>query len=135
MLNCSIGLNNNYSICIPPEHPLSLYKKVNINYDQFLPKNLSFFKDIKSTESVSICIRQNRFSERKRDITPDDEKNSTIFTEDQIKYINKSIEIIKSKINNPKFFLWSNDFKNLDSFFPKNNFTFVSTNKSIMIFI
>ena len=23
----------------------------------------------------------------------------------------------------------SNDFKNLDSFFPKNNFTFVSTNK------
>ena len=103
--------------------------------NEFKFKNLTYFenndvfKDIKSTESVSICIRQNRFSERKRDITPDDEKNSTIFTEDQIKYINKSIETIKSKINNPKFFLWSNDFKNLDSFFPKNNFTFVSTNK------
>ena len=32
-------------------------------------------------------------------------------------------------ISNPKFFLWSNDLKNLNNYFPDNKFTSVSTNK------
>tara|TARA_B100001175_G_scaffold260104_1_gene228948 strand:- start:304 stop:1218 length:915 start_codon:yes stop_codon:yes gene_type:complete len=92
-------------------------------------ENNSFLKEIKNSESVSICVRQNRFSERKRAITNEDEKNSNIFTKDQINFIHKAVEIIKSKVDNPKFFLWSNDYHNLDNFFPNNLYTFVSTNK------
>ena len=97
------------------------------NYKSF--ENNQIFKDIKNSESVSICVRQNRFSERKRAITNKDDENSLIFTMDQVKYIEKSINLIKSKVTNPKFFLWSNDLKNLNNYFPDNKFTSVSTNK------
>ena len=97
------------------------------NYKSF--ENKQIFKDIKNSESVSICIRQNRFSERKRAITSKDDENSLIFTKDQVKYIEKSINLIKSKVTNPKFFLWSNDLKSLNNYFPDNQFTSVSTNK------
>ena len=97
------------------------------NYKSF--ENNQIFNSIKNSESVSICIRQNRFSERKRAITSKDDENSLIFTKDQIRYINKSINLIKSKVTNPKFFLWSNDLKGLNNYFPDNQFTFVSTNK------
>ena len=97
------------------------------NYKSF--ENNQIFNSIKNSESVSICIRQNRFSERKRAITSKDDENSLIFTKDQVKYIEKSINLIKSKVTNPKFFLWSNDLKGLNNYFTDNQFTFVSTNK------
>ena len=97
------------------------------NYKSF--ENNQIFNSIKNSESVSICIRQNRFSERKRAITIKDEENSLIFTEDQVKYIEKSMNIIKSKVTKPKFFLWSNDLKKLNNYFPDIQFTSVSTNK------
>ncbi len=97
------------------------------NYKSF--ENNQLYKDIKNSESVSICIRQNRFSERKRPITIKDEENSLIFTEDQVKYVEKSMNIIKSKVTKPKFFLWSNDLKKLNNYFPDSQFTPVSTNK------
>ncbi len=97
------------------------------NYKSF--ENNQIFNSIKNSESVSICIRQNRFSERKRSITSKDDENSLIFTKDQVKYIEKSINLIKSKVTNPKFFLWSNDLKGLNNYFPDNQFTSVSTNK------
>ena len=97
------------------------------NYKSF--ENNQIFNSIKNSESVSICIRQNRFSERKRAITSKDDENSLIFTKDQIKYIEKSINLIKTKVTNPKFFLWSNDLKGLNNYFPDNQFTSVSTNK------
>ena len=82
------------------------------NYKSF--ENNQIFNSIKNSESVSICIRQNRFSERKRAITSKDDENSLIFTKDQVKYIEKSINLIKSKVTNPKFFLWSNDLNKVD---------------------
>ena len=97
------------------------------NYKSF--ENNQIFNSIKNSESVSICIRQNRFSERKRAITSKDDENSLIFTKDQVKYIEKSINLIKSKVTNPKFFLWSNDLKGLNNYFPDNQFISVSTNK------
>jgi hypothetical protein len=40
---------------------------------------------------------------------------SVNFSKEQITYINKSIKFFKSKINNPIFYLWSNDFSELDN--------------------
>ena len=92
-------------------------------------KNNAFYKDIKNSNSVCICVRQHRFSERKRDITKKDDENSLIFTKEQINYIKRAVDIIKTKVSNPKFFLWSNDYKNLNNYFSKNEYVTVSTNK------
>ena len=39
---------------------------------------------------------------------------------EQVRYINKSASFIKTKINNPIFYLWSNDFSSV----PENLFEF-----------
>ena len=79
-------------------------------------KKSPFYTQLNQENSVAICIRQNRFGEgvgKKNNI-----KNlakSVNFSKEQIIYINKSIEFFKSKINNPIFYLWSNDFSELDN--------------------
>jgi len=83
-------------------------------------KNHPFFNIINKQNSVSICIRQNRFSEGRGQNTSLNKEKSWNFTLEQINYINKSAEYIKSKVTNPTFFLWSNDFLNID----KNKFNF-----------
>lgn len=32
---------------------------------------------------------------------------------------------LKNKITNPKFYIWSDDFSNLDEYFAQNEFTFI----------
>lgn len=74
-----------------------------------------FFDILSNDNAVSICLRQNRFLEGKNN------KNINIntiesekFSNEQINYINKSINFFKDKINNPVFYIWSNDFYNFD---------------------
>jgi len=78
-----------------------------------LQKN-PFFKDIAKKNSVSFCVRQNRFSEGRDQNTPSNKDKSWKFTLEQINYINRGVDYIKSKIPNPTFFMWSNDFTNLN---------------------
>ena len=84
-----------------------------------LKKN-PYFNEINKLNSVSICLRQNRFIEGKGQNTSQNKQKSLNFTLEQINYINKSVDYIKSKVSNPTFFLWSNDFSNID----KNKFNF-----------
>ena len=86
---------------------------------QFVPKqyndflNNDYLSKIKKTESVSLCIRQNRFSEKYKKISIKDNEKSNIFVSDQVNYIHKAISYFKSKLNNPVFYLWSNSLKDL----------------------
>ena len=88
---------------------------------QYVPKQYSFFLNneylskIKNTESVSLCIRQNRFSEKYGKINENDILKSKKFISEQIDYIHKAISYFKSKLNNPVFFLWSNNIKDLNN--------------------
>jgi len=91
-------------------------------------KKNPYYSDIKNSNSVCLCVRQNRFSEKKREISQKDINESLIFTKDQINYIIKAIDLIKSKVTNPKFFLWSNDYEGLDSYFSKNEYSRISSN-------
>jgi len=93
--------------------------------------NSPFFSMIKNSNSVSLCIRQNRFSEKLRKIKDDDNIKSQIFTNEQILYIKESINLIKSKINNPKFFMWSNYYDNLKNIFTGDEFVFVENDQYI----
>ena len=81
--------------------------------DQY--KNSPFYNQLNKENSVAICVRQNRFAEGVgKEINETNAKKSIHFSKEQITYINKSIKFFKNKINNPIFYLWSNDFKGLD---------------------
>ncbi|MDA9598369.1 alpha-1,2-fucosyltransferase [Candidatus Pelagibacter sp.] len=90
-------------------------KKSYIDVDNFL------IDELKKNESVSICIRQNRFSEGQ--VT--DDNKSLKFTHDTIEYIKSAVLILKKKVNNPKFYIWSDDFSNLREYFDEDEFTFI----------
>ena len=97
--------------------------------DKYLDQNNKFIELLKNNNSVSISVRQNRYSER----GIFDNDKSLKFTINTIDYIYKAISFFKKKIPNPRFFIWSNDFKNLNNYFNKNEFTFIENqnNKSL----
>jgi hypothetical protein len=72
---------------------------------------------LQNTNSVSIHIRRNRFSDQ-AGLT--DNKlfgsESKKFTNESIKYINKAINYFNNKIDNPKYFIWSNDHHDINKF-------------------
>ena len=78
-------------------------------------KNNQFFNELNKPNSVAICLRQNRFIEGRGQNTLLNKQKSANFSEEQINYINKSANFIKSKISGAKFFLWTNDFSNIDN--------------------
>tara|TARA_B100000686_G_scaffold222672_1_gene229864 strand:+ start:1720 stop:2613 length:894 start_codon:yes stop_codon:yes gene_type:complete len=96
---------------------------------EFIHEKNQYISLLNNTNSVSICIRQNRYSEGK---IPN-KKKSYEFTVDTINYVKKSINYFKNKIKNPKFFIWSNDFNGLNEHFNINEFIFIENknNKSI----
>ncbi len=102
-----------------------LYKLFKIKKDYIDIKN-KYISELSSSNSVSICVRQNRFSEGKHK----NYQKSEQFTKDTINYIFRSVELIKNKIDNPKFFIWSNDFNNLRNVFDNEKFTFIENNNN-----
>ena len=78
-------------------------------------KKSPFFNSINDETAVSICIRQNRFSEGLgKNLDPNNLIKSDNFTKEQINYVNKSITYFNQKLINPKFYLWSNNLNQLD---------------------
>jgi len=69
----------------------------------------AYFNEITKSNSVSICLRQNRFIEGINRNNELNKKKSVKFTNEQIEYINKSILYIKKNVQKPTFFIWSND--------------------------
>ena len=104
-------------------------KKIFKVKNNLLENNNLYMNDIKNNNSVSICIRQNRYSEGRLK----NNDKSLKFTKDTIDYIHRAITYIKKKIDNPMFFVWSNDFKNLREHFNEREYVFVenSINKSL----
>ena len=130
-----IDLNKTKSLCFLDgnfesekyfiEYRNKLLKEFTLNNISSIKDN-EFLKLIKTKNVVSICVRQNRYSER---INNRDDKNaiekSNIFLNTQLEYINEAIKYFKDKIKNPIFLIWSNDFSNLDKYFSKNEYIFV----------
>lgn len=92
-------------------------------------ENSKYINLLKQKNSVSICIRQNRFSEGK---TKDSSKSDK-FTKETIDYVNRAIKFVKNKIQNPSFFIWSNSFENLSQYFDQQEFTFIENETEKML--
>tara|TARA_Y100000816_G_C26091528_1_gene576908 strand:- start:54 stop:989 length:936 start_codon:yes stop_codon:yes gene_type:complete len=99
---------------------------------QFIPKqyndliNNKYLPKIRQTDSVSLCIRQNRFSEKYGKINVNDDYKSNKFLSDQINYIHKAISYFRNKLNNPVFYLWSNNLKGLQNKLNIKNIIFIN---------
>ena len=77
-------------------------------------KKNPFYLKVNQKNSISVCLRQNRFIEGKNTYNKKNVEKSIKFRDEQISYINKSIFYIKKHISNPIFYLWSNDLDNID---------------------
>ena len=110
-------------------------EKYFLDYRNELLNQFSFKKDmsnnkyldiIRKHNVVSVSVRQNRYSERMSNkFDQYSISKSQDFVAQTVDYIYQSIKFIKSKVNNPKFLLWSNDFTGLEKYFPTNEFLYV----------
>ena len=95
--------------------------------ENLIDKNNELIQILKSSNSVSIHVRRHRFSDEIDRNTSHNVNKSEEFTKSIIQYIHRSISFFQKEINKPKFFIWSNDFSNLEKHF-NDNFTFVNNN-------
>lgn len=83
---------------------------------------------LKNSNSVSIHIRtRGYYGYAYKDFY----KKKKITILDQINYIKRSILFVKSKIKNPKFFIWSDDINLIKKYFNRSSFIFINTNDDI----
>ena len=120
-------------------------EKYFLNYKKDLLKEFSFknekqfldnkyLKIINEFNVISICIRQNRYSDTiKTKKSHDAITKSNLFVEETIEYIFKSINFFKDKVDNPIYLIWSNNFKGLDKFFDSEKFIFVKNQSNKVI--
>ena len=106
-------------------------------YKVFTPKNElidrsnSLIDKIKNSNSISLHIRRNRFSDQHKFKTNINIQKSDMFVENIINYINNSIDFIESKVSNPEYFIWSNDHIDINNLLSKlkiSKYTIVNNN-------
>ena len=100
--------------------------------DKFIKRQDELINKLIHTNSVSIHIRQNRFSDQKNLKTNINKLHkSNEFTNDVITYIKNAEQFFRKKLTNPVFFIWSNDFAGLDKYFSKEKYYFITDNDLI----
>ena len=95
--------------------------------------NENKYKDLlKNSNSVSIHIRRHKYSEQPHEKGKDFRlTKSQKYTEDTISYIKKSVSFLESKLDKPKFFIWSNDFTGIEAHFDPNKFVYIKNNDTL----
>jgi len=99
--------------------------------DNLIDKNNRYINLLSASNSVSIHIRRDRFVEPEYFEDRGTEPKKDMRLQDIINYINKAVSYFENKIDNPKFFIWSNNFSDLDKIFDKKKFIFVENNNYI----
>jgi len=105
--------------------------KILVPKKEVIDENNTLIDKIKNSNSVSLHIRRDRFSEQVKSKTSENVKKSNIFTESIINYINNSINLINSKVKNPEYFIWSNNHDNIFPLLNKikvKNYTLINNN-------
>ena len=96
--------------------------------------NYKSFIKLNKKKIVAISLRQNRFSERSgNSFSVEAQKKSDIFVKLQLDYIKRSIELFKSKIENPIFLVFSNFSSNLENLLNKKDENFKIINSDLLL--
>ena len=126
----NLKIPNNYKNLLKNSFSNNIYVQGNFeNYEYFnnyrdelsvlfVPKkelikpNKEIIQKLISTNSISIHIRRNRFSDQiGLTDTINNQEKSDLFTIQIIEYINRSINFIEKKVQNPQYFIWTNDYE------------------------
>ena len=86
-----------------------------ITKNELINHKNSIVEQLSNNNSISIHIRRNRFSDQigLTDSLKNKEK-SDVFTSQTIDYINRSINFIEKKVQNPQYFIWTNEYADFD---------------------
>ena len=116
------------------DYEAALKKNIKIKYNLIDNNNL-FINKIKQSNSVSIHLRKNRFSEDFTNQKILDNENDILFEKNIINYVNRSVKYLDDKLDNPHYFIWSNEPNEFKKFFlDAKKFTFVENNNLAMDF-
>jgi hypothetical protein len=110
-----------------------LIKNLTIKNEYLNFKN-PLIKELMNSNSVSIHIRRNKFSDQKKIKNANLINKSLNFTNDTINYINNGIDYFNKKISNPKYFIWTNDVNDIKEFTDRlntSNFLLITNNNVI----
>ena len=99
--------------------------------NSYINNKNKFINLLSESNSVSIHVRRDRFVEPSYFKDRGREPKKDMRLEDVINYINRAVSYFENKIDNPKFFIWSNNFSDLDKIFDRNKFIFVQNNDYI----
>ena len=113
---------------------IALKKNLKIKYD-LIDSNNPYIDQIKQSNSISIHLRKNRFSEDLNNQAASNNKKDTLFEKNLINYVNRSIKYLDNKLDNPHYFIWSNEPNKFKDFFlDSKKFTFIENNNLTMDF-
>ena len=107
---------------------IDLKKNLKIKHD-LINFNNPYINQIKQSNSVSIHLRKNRYSEDLNNQSTSNNEKDTLFEKNLIDYVNRSIKYMDNKLQNPHYFIWSNEpdqYKEL--FLDQKKFTFIENN-------
>ena len=113
---------------------IDLKKNLKIKHD-LININNPYINQIKQTNSVSIHLRKNRYSEDLNNQSILNNEKDALFEKNLINYVNRSIKYFDTKLDDPHYFIWSNkpnDFK--EFFLDSKKFTFIENNDLAMDF-
>ena len=132
-----------YKIFVEGHYECELYfkdyekdlKKIFTIKDDLIDKHNTYIDRIKRSNSVSIHLRKNRFTEDFNNKKISNKNKDAIFEENLVNYVSRSIEYCDKKLDNPHYFIWSNDNNSFKQFFlDTKKFTFVENNNIAMDF-
>ena len=103
--------------------------------DDLINTNNPYINQIKQSNSVSIHLRKNRYSEDLNNQSVSNNEKDTLFEKNLINYVNRSIKYMDDKLQNPHYFIWSNEPNEYKEFFlNRKKFTFIENNNLSMDF-
>ena len=81
-------------------------------------------KNLINTNSVSLHLRRNRFKSNDGKFGDQNYKGTVTF-ESVIDYVNRGIDYFRKNTDNPHFFVWSDNFEDIEKYFVGDDFTYV----------
>lgn len=102
--------------------------------NQYIDFNNPLINKLKDSNSISIHIRRDRFSDQIGYEFEVLKEQSIKFTNEIIEYINRAVLFFNNKINNPHYFLWTNNMDQIENLSKKinvANLTFVKSYNDI----
>tara|TARA_B100000963_G_scaffold254145_1_gene222741 strand:+ start:3344 stop:4252 length:909 start_codon:yes stop_codon:yes gene_type:complete len=86
--------------------------------------NDSYKNSLIEKNSVSLHLRRNRFKSADGNFGDPNYKGSVSF-DNVIDYVNRGIEYFRKNIDNPHFFIWSDNFEGIEKYFIGDDYTYI----------